>query len=154
MLLSHFIRSLSSMGDALSADKSTEKFCCRNGSVSQDLLPLWQGGCDAMPSRASETAVVRMRRRLCGKDIAATAENSAKRCRCGNIGGNIEWKNPYICTNHTNSNQPMDSRKYFFFHLSSLVDVCKDGHEPNPDTRFKSRRCLVTGTSMRRRLSG
>lgn len=32
----------------------------------------------------------------------------------------------------------MDSRKYFFFHLSSLVDVCKDGHEPVPDSRFKS----------------
>lgn len=32
----------------------------------------------------------------------------------------------------------MDSRKYFFYHPSSLVDVCKDGHEPNPDTRFKS----------------
>ena len=32
----------------------------------------------------------------------------------------------------------MDSRKYFFYHPSSLVDVCKDGHEPNPDSRFKS----------------
>lgn len=31
----------------------------RNGSVSQDLLPLWQGRGEAMPSRALVTAVVR-----------------------------------------------------------------------------------------------
>jgi len=60
------------MGDALSADKSTEKFCCRNGSVSRDLLPLWQGGGGSMPSRAPVTAVVQKRHCRNGREFRKT----------------------------------------------------------------------------------
>ena len=31
-----------------------------------------------------------------------------------------------------------NGRKYFFNYFSSLIDVCKDGHEPVPDMKYKS----------------